>query len=255
MKFLVKNSEVFVIELNLRASRSMPYTSKATGVPLIWAGAKVMLGKTLRELNVKKKPVYHVAVKSPTFSFSRIKRADPVLGVEMTSTGEVACIDYDFPSALIKSLISAGMKLPPLGKKVLVTVRDDDKPRAVHLVEMIRRTGYQVAATTGTAHYLRQNGVKELCVVRKLSEGKREIIDEIARGEIGLIVNTVSHPNIEAVTDGFTIRRTGAEFMVPVLTRLETAEAFFKALEREGVTRLAPRSLEEYLAQASIELI
>jgi len=255
VQFLVKNGEVSAIELNLRASRSMPYTSKATGVPLIWAGAKVMLGKTLRELNVKKKPVYHVAVKSPTFSFSRIKRADPVLGVEMTSTGEVACIDYDFPSALIKSLISAGMKLPPLGKKVLVTVRDDDKPRAVHLVEMIRRTGYQVAATTGTAHYLRQNGVKELCVVRKLSEGKREIIDEIARGEIGLIVNTVSHPNIEAVTDGFTIRRTGAEFMVPVLTRLETAEAFFKALERESLTGLAPRPLEEYLAQSSVELI
>ena len=255
VQFLVKNGEVSVIELNLRASRSMPYTSKATGVPLIWAGAKVMLGRTLRELNIKKKLVYHIAVKSPTFSFARIKGADPVLGVEMTSTGEVACMDYDFPSALIKSLISAGMKLPPLRKKVLVTVRDEDKPRVASLVEAIKRTGYQVAATTGTAHYLRQNGVKEVCVFGKLSEGKREIIDEIARGEIGLIVNTVSYPNIETITDGFTIRRTGAEFLVPVLTRIETAEAFFKALEREGVTRLAPRSLEEYLAQASIDLI
>jgi len=255
VQFLVKNGEVSVIELNLRASRSMPYTSKATGIPLIWAGAKVMLGKTLRELNIKKKPVYHVAVKSPTFSFARIKGADPVLGVEMTSTGEVACIDYDFPSALIKSLISAGMKLPPPGKKVLVTVRDEDKPRAARLVETIKKTGYRVAATTGTAHYLRENGVKEVYVFGKLSEGKREIIDEIAGGEIGLIVNTVSYPNIETVTDGFTIRRTAAEFLVPVLTRIETAEAFFKALEREGLTRLHPRPLEEYLAQASVDLI
>jgi len=255
VQFLVKNGEVSVIELNLRASRSMPYTSKATGIPLIWAGAKVMLGKTLRELNIKKKPVYHVAVKSPTFSFARIKRADPVLGVEMTSTGEVACIDYDFPSALIKSLVSSGMKLPPPGKKVLVTVRDEDKPRMTRLVETIKKTGYQVAATTGTAHYLRESGVKEVCVFGKLSEGKREIIDEIVRGEIGLIVNTVSYPNIETVTDGFTIRRTAAEFLVPVLTRIETAEAFFKALGMEGLSRLAPRPLEEYLAQTSVDLI
>jgi len=255
MQFLVKNSEVFVIELNLRASRSMPYTSKATGIPLIWAGAKVMLGKTLPELNIKKKLVYHVAVKSPTFSFARIKGADPVLGVEMTSTGEVACIDYDFPSALIKSLISAGMKLPQPGKKVLLTVRDEDKPEAARLVETIKRTGYQVAATTGTANYLKQNGINDVHVFGKLSEGKTEIIDEIARGEIGLIVNTVSYPNIETVTDGFTIRRTGAEFLVPVLTRIETANAFFKALEREGLAGLAPRPLEEYLAQASVEFV
>jgi len=255
VQFLVKNGEVSVIELNLRASRSMPYTSKATGVPLIWAGAKVILGKTLRELNIKKKPIYHVAVKSPTFSFARIKGADPVLGVEMTSTGEVACIDYDFPSALIKSLMSSGMKLPPLGKKVLVTVRDEDKPRTARLVETIKKTGYQVAATTGTARYLTENGVKGVCVFGKLSEGKREIIDEIARGGIGLIVNTVSYPNIETVTDGFTIRRTAAEFLVPVLTRIETAEAFFKALEKEGLGRLGPRPLEEYLAQTSVDLI
>jgi len=255
VQFLVKNGEVSVIELNLRASRSMPYTSKATGIPLIWAGAKVILGKTLHELNIKKKRVYHVAVKSPTFSFARIKGADPVLGVEMTSTGEVACIDYDFPSALIKSLMSSGMKLPTLGKKVLVTVRDEDKPRVARLVETIKKTGYQVAATTGTAHYLRENGVKEVYVFGKLSEGKREIIDEIARGEIGLIVNTVSYPNMETITDGFTIRRTAAEFLVPVLTRIETADAFFKALEREGLGRLAPRPLEEYLAQTSVDLI
>ena len=255
VQFLVKNSEVFVIELNLRASRSMPYTSKATGIPLIWAGAKVMLGKTLPELNIKKKLVYHVAVKSPTFSFARIKGADPVIGVEMTSTGEVACIDYDFPSALIKSLISAGMKLPQPGKKVLLTVRDEDKPEAARLVETIKRTGYQVAATTGTANYLKQNGINDVHVFGKLSEGKTEIIDEIARGEIGLIVNTVSYPNIETVTDGFTIRRTGAEFLVPVLTRIETANAFFKALEREGLAGLAPRPLEEYLAQASVEFV
>jgi len=255
MQFLVKNSEVFVIELNLRASRSMPYTSKATGIPLIWAGAKVMLGKTLPELNIKKKLVYHVAVKSPTFSFARIKGADPVIGVEMTSTGEVACIDYDFPSALIKSLISAGMKLPQPGKKVLLTVRDEDKPEAARLVETIKRTGYQVAATTGTANYLKQNGINDVHVFGKLSEGNTEIIDEIARGEIGLIVNTVSYPNIETVTDGFTIRRTGAEFLVPVLTRIETANAFFKALEREGLAGLAPRPLEEYLAQASVEFV
>ena len=255
VQFLVKNGEVYVIELNLRASRSMPYTSKATGIPLIWAGAKVILGKTLRELNIKKKPAYHVAVKSPTFSFARLKGADPVLGVEMTSTGEVACIDYDFPSALIKSLMSSGMRLPPAGKKVLVTVRGEDKPRVVRLVETIKKTGYQVAATTGTAHYLREHGVNEVCVFGKLSEGRREIINEIASGEIGLIVNTVSYPNVETVTDGFTIRRTAAEFLVPVLTRIETAEAFFKALEREGFTRLVPRPLEEYLAQISVDLI
>ena len=256
VQFLVKNGEIYVIELNLRASRSMPYVSKSTGIPIIWAGAKAMLGKSLGDLNLKKRIMSHVAVKSPTFSFSRIKGADPLLGVEMTSTGEVACLDYDFSSAIFKAFTAAGLRVPAIGKKVLITVSDKDKNnRTLRLAKELSRIGYQIAATGKTAEFLTRNGLGNVEVLGKISEGKRDIVDEIARGEIGLVINTPSHPNQDSISDGFIIRRTAAEFLVPALTQIETAEAFVDALEKTTFTTIPVRCLSDFFPRSALNSI
>ena len=256
VQFLVKNGEIYVIELNLRASRSMPYVSKSTGIPIIWAGAKAMLGKSLGDLNLKKREMGHVAVKSPTFSFSRIKGADPLLGVEMTSTGEVACLDYDFSNAIFKAFTAAGLRVPAIGKKVLITVSDKDKNnRTLRLAKELSRIGYQIAATGKTAEFLTRNGLGNVEVLGKISEGKRDIVDEIARGEIGLVINTPSHPNQDSISDGFIIRRTAAEFLVPALTQIETAEAFVDALEKTTFTTIPVRCLSDFFPRSALNSI
>jgi len=251
IQFLVKNNTVHIIELNLRASRSMPYTSKAVGIPLIRIAAKVMLGKTLRELNVlKKPPMLHVAVKSPMFSFMRLKGADPVLGVEMTSTGEVACIDYDYAGALIKALVAAGLTVPAPGKPILLTVRDEDQRDAVKMARILQNIGYKVFATRGTAEVLQDAGIKNVKVLRKISEKKDDIIGRIVKRDIGMVVNTPSVLRRETMDDGYVIRRTATEFLVPVITRIETAMALVKALEENAFTMIRARSLNEFIASS-----
>ena len=161
IQFLVKNGVVYVIELNLRASRSMPFTSKCVGIPLIYAAAKVMLGKSLRELRLPNRPkIRHVGVKAPVFSFLRLKGADPVLGVEMTSTGEVACFDHDLASALLKAFLAAGLSTPPPKRFALLTVRSKDRGACVEIAKMLQEMGYPILATDGTAEALEKEGVE-----------------------------------------------------------------------------------------------
>ncbi|MFQ6074773.1 MAG: carbamoyl-phosphate synthase large subunit, partial [Candidatus Bathyarchaeia archaeon] len=234
IQFLVKDGTPYIIECNLRASRSMPYTSKSTGIPLIWIGAKVMLGKTLRELNCLKRPTsIHVAVKAPVFSFMRLKGADPVLGVEMTSTGEVACLDYDFPGALIKALKASNLAIPEPETPILITVRKGDKEHAVRIAKKLRGMRYPIYATRGTAEVLEKAGIEDVKVLRKVGEedGEEDIIDHLMSREIGLVINTPTSASRRSLDDGYAIRRTAVEFFVPVITRIETAEALVDALE------------------------
>jgi len=251
IQFLVKDEEIYVIECNLRASRSIPYTSKATGIPLIWIGAKVMLGKTLRELNCLKRPkTMHVAVKAPTFSFMRLKGADPVLGVEMTSTGEVACLDYAFAGAYIKALTASGLDLPKPDKPILLTVKEEDKETVVEIAEKLRGLGYPIFATRGTAQALRESGLETDRVLRKVSESRngKSILASLARREIGLVINTPTVVKEYSLDDGFAIRRVAIEFLVPVLTRIETAKALVDALAQNGYNPVIHvRPLNEFI--------
>ena len=251
IQFLVKEGTVYIIELNLRASRSMPYTSKATGIPLIRVGAKVMLGKTLRELNVlKKPPMMHVAIKAPTFSFMRLRGVDPVLGVEMTSTGEVACIDYDFAGAFIKALMSAGLTIPTPEKPVLLTAKEEDHKNCIKIAEKLHQMGYPIFATEGTAKTLDFAGIRGVKVLRKIREGRGNILDYLAKSRIGLVINTPTASRRETVDDEYIIRRTASEFNVPVITRIETAEALVNALEQNGSTAIRVQSLNEFLTHS-----
>lgn len=252
IQFLVKGGKVYIIELNLRASRSVPYTSKATGIPLVQIAAKVMLGKSLRDLNCLKKPsIFHTAVKSPTFSFVRLKGADPTLGVEMTSTGEVACLDYDFPVALIKSMVAAGLKIPRPYHPVLVTVRKEDHERAAALAKRLQGMNYEIYATEGTASAMKTAGLSDVHVVKKIGEGEDNVINFIVDKKPGLVVNVPSVRRKATVTDGYRIRRAATETMIPVITQIETAEALVTSLEKGGLKNMIRvRSLNEFLSNS-----
>jgi carbamoyl-phosphate synthase large subunit len=248
IQFLVKDGSVYIIELNLRASRSFPYTSKAVGIPLIKIAAKVMLGKSLRELNALKKPqVLHRCVKTPMFSFMRIKGADPVLGVEMTSTGEVACLDYDFATALIKALTASGLSLSTPGKPILFTVREEDRDRIGDIARRMQKAGYSLLATRGTARFLSETGVK-VSEVGKISDGKSDIINGLIKREIGMVINMPSPLRKAVMDDEYTIRRIATEFLIPVITQVEMAEAISKAIEESGFKALRPLSLNDLLS-------
>ena len=256
VQYLVREEQVYVIECNLRASRSAPYTSKATGIPLIWIGAKVMVGRTLRELNVLKRPKnVHVAVKAPTFSFMRLKGSDPVLGVEMTSTGEVACLDYSLAGAYIKALMASNLVIPSPDKPVLITVRDEDHQVASDLARKLSKMGYPILATGGTAEALRKAGVENVTVVRKIHEAGEgaDILEYLRERKIGLVINVPESSGRGVLDDEYIIRRTAVEFFVPVITRPETAKALVDALEQNGLST-TPRTflLDELLAGAPL---
>lgn len=240
IQYLVKDDVVYIIECNLRASRSMPFTSKASGIPLIWLGGKVMMGRTLQSLNcLIRPPIVHVAVKMPTFSFVRLKGADPTLGVEMTSTGEVASIDYSLAGAFIKALRASNLGVPRPDKPVFITVRDEDRDLAIDVAKKLRRMGYEVLATHGTALDMAEAGIEGVKVVKKVHEGdgEEDVLDYIAKGKVGFIINTPS--SRKALDDEYAIRRAAVEFLVPVITRIETAKTLVDALEQNGYNNLS----------------
>jgi len=246
IQFLVKDGVVYVIELNLRASRSMPFTSKCTGIPLIYLAGKVMLGRSLAELLREGRPnrPQHVGVKTPTFSFLRLKGADPILGVEMNSTGEVACLDFDMAGALLKAFVASGFKIPPPKKYLLLTVRRRDKLPALEVAKDAQAIGYPIMATEGTAEALEEGGV-EVVRLGKISEGLKTIPKIISAGDVGLVINTPTPTKRATIDDSYTIRRVAVEFSVPVITRMETAKALVKALRERGGGVFHVKSLNE----------
>jgi len=192
----------------------------------------------------------HVAIKAPTFSFMRLRGVDPVLGVEMTSTGEVACIDYDFAGAFIKALMSAGLTIPTPEKPVLLTAKEEDHKNCIKIAEKLHQMGYPIFATEGTAKTLDFAGIRGVKVLRKIREGRGNILDYLAKGRIGLVINTPTASRRETVDDEYIIRRTASEFNVPVITRIETAEALVNALEQNGSTAIRVQSLNEFLTHS-----
>ena len=260
IQYLVKDGIIHVIECNLRASRSMPYVSKTRGVNLIELATQVMLGKKLKDLGILDlPPVKHVGVKVPQFSFMRLSGADPVLGVEMLSTGEVACLGENFTDALSKALLSADFKIPPIGGSVLITVGGKElKKQIVPIARQLSQMGFKIYATRHTAEAIMGDGEKHVFVLHKVREPdkKPNITDYLRKGKIDLVINiplvSASREQEAALSDERTIRRLAIEYNIPVLTNLELASALVKILrDEEDGHRFALRSLNEYMETRS----
>jgi carbamoyl-phosphate synthase large subunit len=224
-------STVYVLEVNSRASRTVPFISKVTGVPMVKVATRVMLGRSLKKqgyftgLWPKQRLI---AIKAPVFSMSKLTGVDTYLGPEMKSTGEVMGIDYNFESALAKTLISAGLMLAPQGG-VLLSVADRDKPEALSIIRKLAQIGYKLYATEGTAAMIEAAGLTVKVTTKKLHEGHPNVVDVIMDGSVNAVINTVTGGRIP-LRDGFQIRRTAAERRVPCFTSLDTARAAIQAI-------------------------
>ena len=243
IQFAVKDGQVYVLEVNPRASRTVPFVSKATAVSLAKLATKVMLGHTLEELGFTEEVVPpYFAVKESVFPFRRFPGVDPILGPEMRSTGEVMGIDEDFGLAYAKAQLAAGQVLPLAGG-VLFSVKDPDKPLMAPLVKDFKDLGFQVYATRGTALCLKKQGV-EVEEVYKIREARPNIIDRIKNREIALVINTPRGRHTPE--DSYSIRRAALEYNVPYTTTLAAAKATLHAIRTLKEGKLEVKSLQEY---------
>jgi carbamoyl-phosphate synthase large subunit len=242
------DSKVYVLEVNQRASRTIPFISKVTGVPMVDLATNVMLGKSLEEQGYKsglfpKRKL--VAIKAPVFSMSKLTGVDTYLGPEMKSTGEVMGIDHDFEAALGKALVAAGLMLPHKGK-LLLSIADRDKAEALPIIRTLFERGYSFYATEGTAAMIEAAGMPVKVITKKLSEGHPNVVDVIRDGTVHGVVNTVTGGRV-SLRDGFEIRRTAAEKRVPCFTSLDTAAALADVLA-DGSHAFCVKPLAEYRA-------
>jgi carbamoyl-phosphate synthase large subunit len=248
VQFAVKDGEVFILEVNPRASRTVPFVSKATGVPLAKIAAKVMAGKSLEELGFLHEVVPpHLSVKEAVFPFSKFPGVDTLLGPEMKSTGEVMGIDSSFGAAFAKSQIAAGNPLPLAGT-VFISVRDADKPRALAIAQRLRRAGFQLLATRGTAAYLSAHGL-EVEAINKVAEGSPHCVDAIRAGKVAMVINTPQ--GFGPQQDSFSIRRSALECRVAYFTTIAGAEAAVEAVEILQRQALGVRPLQDHYQNAA----
>jgi len=226
VQYAIKDGQVFILEVNPRASRTVPFVAKVIGLPIASIAAQIMAGKPLASFNLQK-PVYnHIAVKEAVFPFARFLGVDPILGPEMRSTGEVMGIDHDFAMAFGKSQLGAGQKLPSEGT-VFVSVKESDKARIVSPVKELAAMGFKVVATRGTKRFLEANGIQ--CEgINKVLEGRPHIVDAIKNGDIQLVFNTTE--GSKALSDSKDIRRTALLHHIPYYTTLAGAVAVTRAI-------------------------
>ncbi|MFA4827915.1 MAG: carbamoyl-phosphate synthase large subunit [Thermodesulfovibrionales bacterium] len=249
IQFAVKGDDIYIIEVNPRASRTIPYVSKATGVPLAKLAAKVMLGKTLKELGfTKEREIKHVAVKEAVFPFDRFSGVDIILGPEMKSTGEVMGIDEDFGMAYAKAQLSSSNRIPTSGK-IVISVRDEDKAGICDVVRQLHNMGFDVIATRGTAEHLKNKGI-EVEVINKVNEGRPHIVDLIKNREVNFVINTVS--DAQAQRDSFSIRSSALQYKVPYTTTVSGARAVVNAIEMLLKKDMGIKSIQEYHAKQSV---
>jgi carbamoyl-phosphate synthase large subunit len=243
IQYAVRDGRVYVLEVNPRASRTVPFVSKATGVPLAKMATKVIMGKTLKELGlVQEVRPSHVSVKESVFPFARFPGVDTLLGPEMKSTGEVMGIDESFGLAFAKSQLAAGQNLP-LSGTVFISVKDEDKTAVVATASLFSAMGFRIAATTGTASFLSRIGIKNQ-KVKKVREGRPNVVDMIKNKEIQLVINTTSTKR--AVAESYSIRRTALTFDIPYTTTIAGAIATALAIQAMREGKLGVKPLQEY---------
>jgi len=248
IQYIVNNDNVYVIEVNPRSSRTIPYLSKITDIPMVKLATLAMLGKKLSDMGytdgiIKRKDFY--AVKVPVFSFSKLEMVDAHLGPEMKSTGEVLGIDKNYYKALYKGFIGAGLELPQEGS-ILATIADKDKEEILPYIKEFAKLGFKIYATSGTAKFLSDNDI-ECERVNKISEGWPHVVDYVKNNRIQLVLNTLTHGR-KSTTDGFKIRRAASEMGIPCLTSLDTAVAMLQVLkEVSDGTNIDVNSLQDYI--------
>jgi carbamoyl-phosphate synthase large subunit len=248
IQFAVQGERVFIIEANPRASRTVPFVAKATGVPLAGYAARIMSGETLAGLNYTQEVVpTHIAVKEAVLPFDKFPGTDTILGPEMRSTGEVMGIDVDFGRAYAKAELAAGQKLPLKGK-VFVSMSDRDKLSVVPIVRDLIGLGFQIIATSGTQKVLEEHGLVVESVL-KLHEGRPHVVDIIKNGQIQLIINTPSGE--EAQADGKLIRRTALVYKIGIITTIAGAKATAAAIKSLQSQPLQVKALQDYLGLGS----
>jgi len=231
IQYVIYRQELFVLEVNPRSSRTVPFLSKVTGVPIVDWATQVILGRTWEEIKIPHglwPTGDRVAVKAPVFSFSKLQRVEPSLGPEMKSTGEVMGIDRTYEKALYKALLGAGLSFTTYGS-VFVTLADRDKAEGVALARRFADIGFRILATKGTARYLQGEGLR-VEQIAKLHDGSNEIIDGIRKQKIQYVLNTTTHGRVQE-SDGFAIRRAAVEHGIPCFTSLDTAAALLQVLE------------------------
>ncbi len=232
IQFIAMNEEVYVIEVNPRSSRTVPYISKVTGIPIVDLATKVIIGNTIRGLGYEPglAPVAdYIAIKMPVFSFEKLRGAEISLGPEMKSTGECLGIAKTFNEALYKAFLGAGVQLPKY-KQMIMTVKDADKPEAVGVAKRFEALGYKIYATRSTAKYLQEHGVNALRV-NKISPESPNVMELILGHEIDLVIDTPTQGNGDKTRDGFLIRRNAIETGVYCITAMDTANALARSLE------------------------
>ena len=243
IQFAVKDRLIYVLEVNPRASRTVPFVSKAIGVPLAKLAARVMAGKTLAEIGFTESVnIKHVAVKEAVFPFAKFPGVDTLLGPEMKSTGEVMGIDTDFGMSFAKSQIAAGNPMPTSGR-VFISVKDKDKPAAYEVASGLEKAGFSLVATRGTAEYLTKRGVA-VEMVNKVFEGRPHIVDSIKDRQVDLVINTVY--GAESQKDSYSIRRTTLTQGIPYFTTMSAAKAAVRGIEALRAKQIQVRSIQEY---------
>ena len=245
IQYAVQGEQVFIIEANPRASRTVPFVSKATGVPLAKIASLVMSGKSLESLGVTKEIIpKHIAVKEAVLPFNKFPSTDTLLGPEMRSTGEVMGIDTDFGKAFAKAEIGAGVDLALTGT-VFVSMNERDKSAIVPVVQDFIDLGFKIIATSGTQKSLQENGIKDVELILKLHEGRPHVVDSIKNSQIQLIINTPTGE--ESQTDAQLIRRMALDYRLPIITTISGAKATVAAIRSLQSEPLEVKALQEYI--------
>ena len=244
LQLAIRDDDIYMIEANPRSSRSVPFISKASGIPLVDLGVSAMVGKSQAEMNLSHynwKNLSQVCVKGVVFPFKKLKNADSILGPEMKSIGEVMGRDEDYPSALIKALISSDFKLPPIGE-IFLSLRDKDKSSLLPEIQALLKLGYSFSATKGTAKWLQSHDIQ--CEsVNKVHEGRPHCVDRIISGKVVLVLNTTS--GRQSIAPSFGIRRSCIDYAVPCLTESHLIQAFVLALKKKSKKEISVHYLLE----------
>ena len=245
IQFIAKENDVKVIECNLRASRSFPFVSKVFKINFVDLTTKIIMGKRVPKIERSSFDLDYVGVKAPQFSFTRLKGSDPILGVEMVSTGEVACLGDDFNETFLKSLISVGFKLPK--KTILLSTGPiESKAEFLESTKILDQMGFSFYATGGTADFLKKNGIKSKVLFWPLENKEPNTLSYIADGKIDLVINIPKNIEKEELDNDYLIRRKAVDFDVPLITNLQLAKRFVEAMYRTSPEDLKVKSWDEY---------
>jgi carbamoyl-phosphate synthase large subunit len=247
IQFIAKDNEVQVIECNLRASRSFPFVSKVAKVNFIDLATGVIMGESVPRMNGSIGDLEYVGVKAPQFSFTRLEGADPTLGVEMASTGEVGCLGDDFEEAFLKALLSVGYHLP-VRNILLSTGPVEAKAAFLESTKLLDEMGMNLYATRGTGEFLRTNGIKATILHWPLDGQSPNCVEYLSQGKIDLVINIPKNYQEQELTNDYLIRRKAVDLAIPLITNLQLAQRFVEAISRKGLDDLEIKSWSEYVA-------